>query len=282
MVNRFVLFAAGVAGLSLGIVDSSIADIWVQDPTTDCQVWSGDDGSAKEVISWSGACVDGKAVGVGTLVLTDIDGLAVVFNGEMKSGKMDGWGTLKFRNDETKKFDRYIGNFENSTPKGNGIYDSSEGWRLQGYFDGAFDSGEGTLYLDEDDAVIRGEFKDGELVGDAFMFYETPEGEMYFGDIANKARDGFGTLVHASGDTYVGDFEKGVASGIGYYESENGSLVMGEFANGSPNGAATFLDVNGDSYQGIFKDGKAEGLVLVTKADGNQSLETWVDGEKQE
>ena len=60
--------------------------------------------------------------------------------------------------------------------------------------------------------------------------------EMYFGDIANKARDGFGTLIHASGD----------------------------------------------SYQGIFKDGKAEGLVLVTKADGSQSVETWADGEKQE
>ena len=144
-------------------------------------------GSAKEVISWSGACVDGKAVGVGTLVATDVDGLAVVFNGEMKSGKMDGWGTMKFRNDETGEFDRYIGNFENSTPKGNGIYDSSEGWRLQGFFDGAFDSGDGTLYLDQDDAVIRGEFKDGELVGDAFMFYETPEGEMYFGDTETAA-----------------------------------------------------------------------------------------------
>jgi hypothetical protein len=51
MVYRFVLMAAGVAGLSLGMVDSSHADIWVKDPTTDCQVWSGDDGSAKEVIS---------------------------------------------------------------------------------------------------------------------------------------------------------------------------------------------------------------------------------------
>ena len=57
------------------------------------------------------------------------------------------------------------------------------------------------LKEENNDAVIRGEFKDGELVGDAFMFYETPEGEKYFGDIANRARDGFGTLVHASGDT---------------------------------------------------------------------------------
>jgi len=282
MINRSVLMAAAMTRLSLGMVNSSHADIWVTDPTTDCQVWSGDDGSAKEVASWSGACASGKAIGVGTLVATDIDGLAVVFNGEMKAGKMDGWGTIKFRNDETGGYDRYIGNFENSAPKGNGIYDSSEGWRLQGTFDGAFDAGYGTMYLDKNDAVIRGEFKDGELVGDAFMYYKTEAGEEYFGDISDGARDGAGTLMHANDDVYVGEFEKGVASGIGVYESANGSLVVGQFAKGSPNGAATVIDTNGDSYQGIFRDGKADGMILVTKEDGSQSVETWINGEKQQ
>lgn len=281
MINRIVLMAAGVAVLSLGMVDSSHADIWVKDPTTGCQVWSGDDGTSKEVISWSGACADEKAIGVGSLVATDIDGLALVFNGEMKAGKLDGWGTLKFRNSDTGEIDRYIGNFENSMPKGNGIYDSSEGWRLEGFFDGAFDSGQGTLYLDENDAVIRGEFKDGKLVGDAFIYYETAEGEMYFGDMADGARDGFGTLVHANDDSYVGEFEKGVASGIGVYEYDNGAVVMGEFEGGSPNGVATVVDANDVSYQGVFKDGQANGLVLVTQPDGSQSVETWVNGEKQ-
>jgi hypothetical protein len=281
MINKFVLMTVGMAGLSLGVASSSHADIWIKDPTTGCQVWSDDDGSAKEVISWSGACVDDKAIGVGSLVANDKDGLAVVFNGEMKAGKMDGWGSIKFRNDDTGDYDRYIGNFENSTPMGNGIYDSSEGWRLQGYFDGAFDSGDGTLYMDKDEAVIKGEFKDGKLVEEALIYYETKEGETYFGEIANSARDGFGTLVHANDDTYVGEFEEGVASGSGYYEYANGALVIGQFAKGSPNGAATVIAVNGDSYQGIFKDGKADGLVLVTKEDGSQSVETWVDGEKQ-
>lgn len=282
MINKFVLMAAGVAGLSFGMVDSSHADIWVKDPTTGCQIWSGDDGTSKEVASWSGACSNDKAVGMGTLVATDIDGLALVFNGEMKAGKLDGWGTLKFRNSDTGEFDRYIGNFENSTPKGNGIYDSSEGWRLQGYFDGAFDSGDGTMYMDKNDAVIRGEFKDGELVGEAFIYYETEEGEMYFGDMLDRARHGFGTLVHASGDSYVGEFEKGVASGVGIYEYDNGGLVMGEYEAGAPNGRATVIDADDISYQGIFKDGQANGLILVTKPDGSQSVETWINGEKQE
>jgi len=58
MLNRLVLMAAGMTGLSLGMVNISHADIWVTDPTTGCQVWSGDDGSAKEVVSWSGACAN--------------------------------------------------------------------------------------------------------------------------------------------------------------------------------------------------------------------------------
>lgn len=282
MINSFILMTAGMIGLSVGLVSTSQADIWIKDPTTGCQVWSGDDGTSKEVIAWSGACADEKAIGIGSLVATDIDGLALVYNGEMKAGKLEGWGILKFRNSETGEFDRYIGNFSNSLPKGNGIYDSSEGWRLEGYFNGAFDSGEGTLYLEKNNSVIRGEFKDGDLVGEAFIYYETEEGEMYFGDMNEGARDGFGTLVHKNDDSYVGEFEKGVAAGVGIYEYDNGGLVMGEFKSGSPNGRATVIDANDVAYQGVFKAGLANGLILVTQADGTQSIETWVDGEKQE
>jgi hypothetical protein len=73
-----------------------------------------------------------------------------------------------------------------------------------------------------------------------------------------------------------------VASGVGIYEYDNGSVVMGEFESGSPNGVATVVDVNDVSYQGVFKNGQANGLILVTKPDGSQSVETWVNGEKQE
>ena len=281
MISRSTVLATGVVFLSISMMQVSHADIWLKDPTTGCQVWSGDDGSARETISWSGACIDEKAVGRGTLVVSDKDGLALVFNGEMKAGKLEGIGALTFRNDETGQYDNYLGNFADSTPKGDGIYDSSEGWRLEGNFDGAFDSGKGSLYLDENEAVIRGEFKDGKLVGSAFIFYATPEGEMYFGDMLDGARDGFGTLVHPNEDSYTGEFESGVASGNGIYEYENGSLVMGEFESGSPNGVATVIDVDDVAYQGVFKDGKADGLILVTKADGSQSVETWVNGEKQ-
>lgn len=282
MRNRILLLNLMLCTGACVFSAQAFADTWVKDPTRDCTVWSGDDGSAEEVMTWTGSCVDGKAIGLGVLVVHDKDGLALVFNGEMNGGKADGVGTLKFRDSETDGFNYYIGGFEDSKPMGRGIYDSSEGWTLEAFFNGSFDSGDGTLRVDEDETVIRGEFKDGELVGVALASYTTPNGEYYFGDIEDGRRNGVGTLVHANDDAYLGDFDKGVASGVGAYESSDGSVVIGQFASGSPNGAATYIAPNGDSYQGMFTDGKPNGMVLVTTADGAQSVENWANGEKQE
>jgi hypothetical protein len=276
--------AAGV--VSAGMAGNSHADIWLKDPTTGCEIWSDGKGADKEVPTWSGSCIDGKANGLGVLVAHDKDGLLAVYNGEMLGGKANGAGALRFRNDDAGGFDRYLGRFENNTPMGNGIFESSEGWRFEANFDGSFDTGSGTLrvYAEEDggnDAVIRGEFEDGELEGPALAFYETPEGEAYFGEIENGAREGFGTLVHANDDAYVGEFVKGKASGFGTYETADGSFMVGQYEDGAPNGPGTYIAPNGDAYQGVFVDGKAEGMILVTRVDGSQSVETWKDGEKQ-
>jgi hypothetical protein len=273
--------------LSVGLTGVSQGDIWLKDPTTGCEIWSEGDDTDKAVATWSGSCIEGKATGFGGLVVHDKQGLLLSFNGEMLKGKVDGAGALRFRNDEEGGFNRYIGAFENNQPMGDGIFVSSEGWRLEAEFDGSFDTGIGTLRVfseteDGNDAVFRGEFKDGELVGAALAFYETPEGEAYFGEIENGVREGFGTLVHANDDAYVGEFVKGKASGVGSYESADDSLMMGIYENGNPNGPGTYIAANGDAYQGMFVDGKPEGLVLVTKADGNQSVETWKNGEKQQ
>jgi len=274
------------AAMSVCMAGNSHAELWLKDPTTGCEIWSDSLETDKEVPTWSGSCVDGKASGLGVLVVHDKDGLLLVFNGEVLGGKANGAGVLRLRNDEHGGFDRYLGRFENNKPMGDGIFESSEGWRFEARFDGSFDSGSGTLrvYANTDegnDAVIRGNFRNGEPVGPALAFYETPEGEAYFGGIENGARDGFGTLVHANDDAYIGEFVKGMASGFGSYEAAEGSTMVGQYQDGAPNGPGTYIASNGDTYQGVFVDGKVEGLVLVTREDGSQSVETWKDGEKQ-
>jgi len=44
--------------------------------------------------------------------------LTRLLDGEMESGKLEGFGALKFRNDETGEYDQYLGNFVyiSSTP----------------------------------------------------------------------------------------------------------------------------------------------------------------------
>lgn len=272
--------------VSIGMAGNSHADTWLEDPTTGCGILSLGDDADKQVAVWSGACNDGKASGLGVMVVHDKDGLLLVYRGEMSDGKVEGAGSLVFRSDDGADFDRYIGRFENNAPMGEGILESSEGTRFQADFDGSFDTGSGTLtVLPEDDegtyAVIRGDFKDGKLVGPALAYYETSEGEAYFGEMENDAREGFGTLVHANDDSYVGEFVKGKADGFGNYEAADGSMMIGIYDDGAPNGPGTYIAPNGDTYQGAFIDGKAEGSVLVTKRSGSQSVETWKNGEKQ-
>lgn len=285
-VKQFLFFSTLVWAAPM-MVSSLSADTWLKDPSRDCSVWTDSTAEDGETATWSGSCIEGKASGLGVMVVHDKQGLLAVFSGEMSGGKASGFGTLRFRNDDSGGFNTYLGTFDENKPWGEGIFQSSEGWELDAFFEGSFDTGEGTLVVfsdDEDgnDAVFQGEFVDGELVGPALGFYETESGETYFGDIENSKRHGVGTLIHANDDSYFGDFANGVASGTGIYESNNGAVTVGFFAEGAPNGAATVKAPNGDTYQGVFTDGKANGLVLVTKSDGTQHTENWKDGEKQE
>ena len=258
------------------------AETWPKDPITDCQVWSADDGGAKEVITWSGSCENGKATGSGVLVVHDKDGLSAVYNGEMTSGKANGTGSLKFRSVDKGGFNRFLGNFVEGKPTGYGIYRSIEGFTFFGKFNGRLDSGEGLLKTEKDKATILGQFVDGKLTGPAVASYTTEDGEYYFGGVENKQRHGVGTLIHADQSAYIGDFKNGVASGVGAYEGADRSVTVGQFEESSPNGAASYIAPNKDVYQGMFADGKLNGMVLVTKIDGMQSIENWKNGEKQE
>ena len=60
-------------GLMLGAAlaaatSPATAQGWLEDPVTGCSVWS--DEPDGRIVSWSGVCVDGKASGIGVLVVT--------------------------------------------------------------------------------------------------------------------------------------------------------------------------------------------------------------------
>jgi hypothetical protein len=131
--------------------------------------------------------------------------------------------------------------------------------------------------------MVRGEFKDEKIVGEAFAYYVAKDDSVYFGDVVDGKREGRGMLQLPNEDIYIGEFKAGDASGYGTYHAESGEHVgvyVGVFVKGTPNGPGTFVAADGEVTQGRFVDGKPEGLALVTMPDGTQTTETWKDGEK--
>jgi len=240
------------------LAGAASADSWLKDPITECEIWSAEEAGAKESATWSGACHDGKAHGLGNLVWYATGELLGTYRGEMRAGKLHGSGQLKLKNEETGKFDTYTGAFVDGDPKGDGVLVTSQGWKLDGTFDGSFDGAAG------------------------IAFYETEEGEVYYGDVKDDKRHGLGTLVQGDKDVYFGEFEAGVASGIGFSETADGGQYAGEFKSGAPNGFGSFRAPDDTVYQGRFENGVPDGTVLVTKPDGSSSVETWADGKRSE
>jgi outer membrane protein OmpA-like peptidoglycan-associated protein len=266
------------------VADSSeiaVKGSWLLDPVTECEIWTAGDSVANEGATWTGACINGKASGRGSLIFWDTDGLEARYDGDVVRGKLHGSGVLSYRNEEANGFDTLDGQFHHGAIKGQGVLLSSDGYKFEGKLTNGVESGTGTLTT-PDGAKIRGDFKDGVAVGPLLVQYETEAGELYFGDAENGKRHGFGILISENENFYAGDFENGTPSGSGFFEGADGSKFMGKFANGNPSGVGTAVDVEGTSYQGRFDAGLADGQILVTKSDGSQSIETWKEGGKVE
>ncbi|MEL6768117.1 MAG: hypothetical protein AAFP17_13125, partial [Pseudomonadota bacterium] len=137
----------------------------------------------------------------------------------------------------------------------------------------------GTL-IAPDGTMVRGEFRDEEIVGPAFAYIDR-EGETYFGEILDDERHGHGVLMMPNEDLYIGEFEAGEAAGYGTYYADIGEYV-GAFAGDAPNGFGSFVGADGRVLQGRFVDGKPDGMVLVTAPDGSQTTATWANGEMVE
>ncbi|MCY7110994.1 hypothetical protein MK435_09030 [Streptococcus oralis] len=87
-------------------------------------------------------------------VLT-LDGGALVYDGTLVRGKMNGQGTLAFENG-----DQYTGDFNNGAFNGKGTFQSKDGWKYEGDFVNGQAEGQGKLTT-EQEVVYEGTFKQG-------------------------------------------------------------------------------------------------------------------------
>jgi len=103
----------------------------------------------------------------------------------------------------------------------------------------------------------------------------------YIGDYdADGKKDGWGTYLFDSGDTYVGEFKNDRKHGQGTYTFKNGDTYIGQYKDDLRAGNGKYIYVSGDSYLGDFVAGKREGHGVYTYADGGQYVGQWKGGLK--
>jgi hypothetical protein len=85
---------------------------WEADAKTGCQVWN-PASVPGETVTWKGACLNGRADGLGILQWYENAIAGLRYEGEMKDGKRDGNGVLNFtdgrKQDGTWKNDMFVG-----------------------------------------------------------------------------------------------------------------------------------------------------------------------------
>jgi len=259
-----------VGGVAVAVAQEESGG-WIEDSVTGCTVWSVDKPGPAQGVSWTGSCVDGKAGGRGELVWWDEKGLAGRYSGEMSAGKLEGEGRLLVRDDESGKFNEFVGRFADSEPEGVGFARTANGEQFVGELIDGVSHAIGTA-LTPEGWLVKGEFENGKAVGTFIIDYTTEDGQRYFGQAENGKRQGYGVLVATDDDFYAGQFADGLPDGPGIYKGTGGDRYNGDFANGKPNGFGTSIDAEGNVLQGRFVDGEPVGTVLVTLSDGTQSV----------
>ena len=84
-----------------------------------------------------------------------LDKGAIKYNGSLVRGKMNGQGTLTFKNGDV-----YKGYFKNGTFNGKGTFTAKAGWKYEGNFVNGQADGQGKLTT-ENNVVYKGKFKQG-------------------------------------------------------------------------------------------------------------------------
>ncbi len=151
------------------------------------------------VITWSGACANGKAQGHGTSVWRVVDRLFSEkwkehkYTGEMKGGKAQGRGVFVWPHDDRySRSDKYEGEFKDGAPRGYGV----KVWAS------------GNKY--------KGDFKDGKPHGYGVMVHKYGKFEdVHRGEFRAGLKDGPGVTNYSNGNKCEGEWSGGKLKGLG-------------------------------------------------------------------
>ena len=117
---------------------------------------------------------------------------------------------------------KYVGQFKNEEPHGQGTFIFSDGSKYYGEWENGKSNGNGTRTW-RDGKKYSGKFKNDEPHGLGTIVYS--DGSKYVGEWKNGKQHGKGTLTYPDGATYIGQFADGIAYGEGVCINKDGSSV---------------------------------------------------------
>ncbi|CAJ1061518.1 hypothetical protein LDENG_00057720 [Xyrichtys novacula] len=132
----------------------------------------------------------------------------MIYDGECKFGKRDGYGTYSVLLPQRKEYLRkYCGEWKNGKKHGYGTYFFSHS------------------------SVYEGEWSEDERSGWGRMFYEN--GDIYEGEWMKDKNHGKGIIQFLNGNWYEGTWKNGLKNGNGkFYHSDKGQLYEGFWVDG--------------------------------------------------
>jgi hypothetical protein len=231
MKNKSIKFCLMAIILTSNLAMAGEQEDWAKDPETGCEIHN--KGHAQKV-TWSGACVAGKANGQGTAVAeTTYAGateftIVRTFKGEMLNGKANGYG--EFVDDRERSL--FVDDFEDY------FADYDEGSSYKGTFiNGNLDKG----VLVMGDKRYEGNFVNNRLEGKGTLTYKNKdhyEGNFVGGQISNP-NGSDGVFTFANGDTYKGEFDMDVFHGFGTTADAKGNVIYsGQWVHGQTEAAS--------------------------------------------
>ena len=126
---------------------------------------------------------------------------------------------------------------------------------------------EETKHVTQED--IRAALK--EAMKDGYAMVES-DGNLYWGQLQDGLKTGFGVLRWGSGEQYHGEFIGGILHGIGVTEWTGGEVFAGSYQQGNRTGKGTMIWNNKTFYTGDFVNGQREGYGLLRYNNGDVQI----------
>lgn len=155
MFSRIAAVAVLIAASLPASAQAPTADSWIQDTKTACRIRNPAP-QPRETVTWSGACPNGIAEGIGVLQWFDDDRPSDRYEGELRDGWENGRGIAT----STVIADHYDGEWRDGWRHGQGVYDFANGDRYEGDWFEGLRTGRGTMVW-ADGARYEGGWLDG-------------------------------------------------------------------------------------------------------------------------